>query len=79
MYPFRGYTARAVDYFLLFPQNRHMAKKRVEQRADTTFKFRCRQKDMSDFKKAAEREGFGGNVSAWLLWHLRRVSLVQKK
>ena len=51
-----------------------MGKKPARQRHDQTFKFRCRSADLAAFKKAAEIEGFGGNVSAWLLYHLRRCA-----
>jgi hypothetical protein len=44
-----------------------------EPQSDTTFKFRCLKADLKAWKAQAEREGFGGNVSAWLLWHLRRI------
>ena len=47
-------------------------KKKAKERSDRTFKFRCRDTDLEAFKRAAEVEGFGGNVSAWLLYHLRR-------
>jgi hypothetical protein len=39
---------------------------------DTTFKFRCNQADLEAFRKAAKAEGFA-NVSAWILWNLRRI------
>ena len=35
--------------------------------------FRCTDAELAEFRRCAEREGFGGNVSAWLLWHLRRI------
>ena len=37
------------------------------------FNFRCEADEIEQFREAAEREGFSGNVSAWILWHLRRI------
>jgi len=51
-----------------------MAKKKPGEGNDHSFCFRCRKKDVDAFKKAAEAEGFGTNVSAWLLFHLRRIA-----
>lgn len=50
-----------------------MAKKKQTDKNDATFKVRCRESDIQDFKAKAEDEGFGGNMSAWILWHLRRI------
>jgi len=44
-----------------------------EKRKTSVFQFRCTPEELEAFRAAAEREGFGGNVSAWLLWHLRRI------
>lgn len=49
-----------------------MAKKKAGAKNDATFKFRCRQADLDAFREAAEHEGFGGNITAWMLFHLRR-------
>lgn len=58
-----------------FSYNPDMAKKKpAGKKSDTTVRFRCRSADLAAFKQAAEREGFGGNVSAWLLYHLRRIA-----
>ena len=40
---------------------------------DAIFRFRCHQAEIDEFKQCAEQEGFGSNVSAWTLWHLRQV------
>ncbi len=50
-----------------------MAKKEEPPKNDTTFKFRCRATDLEAFRLRSEAEGFGGNIAAWLLWHLRRI------
>lgn len=50
-----------------------MAKKKQSDKNDSTFKVRCRQSDIDDFKERAEEDGFGGNMSAWILWNLRRI------
>ena len=51
-----------------------MKKKRKEiPPNDTTFKFRCREADLEEFKRCADAEGFR-TVTAWLLWHLRRIA-----
>lgn len=51
----------------------HMGKKPPEKKQKTTqFQFRCTPDELSEFRAAAEREGFDG-ISAWLLWHLRRI------
>lgn len=49
------------------------ARPRKEKKADTVVRFLCFKEESEEFRRAAEREGFGGNVSAWILWHLRRV------
>lgn len=36
------------------------------------FGIPCRADDIEEFHLAAEHEGFGSNVTAWALWHLRR-------
>ena len=55
-----------------------MAKKRQprgnRKRSDTTFKFRCWEADVKAFRIASEKEGFAGNVAAWMLFHLRRIA-----
>lgn len=49
-----------------------MAKKKAGDGNDTTFKFRCRSEDLRNFRRASEREGFGGQISIWLLYHARQ-------
>ena len=39
---------------------------------NATFKFRCREEELAEFRKAATREGFDG-LAPWILWHLRRI------
>jgi hypothetical protein len=51
-----------------------MAKKQTGTKTDFMLRVRCRKIDMEVFRAAAEAEGFGGNVSAWVLWHLRRIA-----
>ena len=51
-----------------------MKKPRPKKPADTTFKFRCHSADIEAFRIAAEAEGFNGNLTAWILWHLRRAA-----
>lgn len=46
-----------------------MKAKRV---ADATFKFRCYRADLSVFRRAAKAGGFGDNLTAWILFCLRR-------
>lgn len=36
--------------------------------------IRYREEDKDQFKKASELEGFGGNVSMWVLVHMRRIA-----
>lgn len=43
-----------------------------EPKNDRQFSFACRADDLDEFRVAAEHEGFGSNVTAWALWHLRR-------
>jgi hypothetical protein len=54
-------------------RNNIAMKKKPSDRFDARHEFRCTKKELQDFREAAEREGFGGNVSAWLLWHLRKI------
>lgn len=49
------------------------ARPRKDKKADRVVRFLCHSEEAEQFKKHAEREGFGGNVSAWILWHLRRI------
>ena len=50
-----------------------MAKSRKRKMAKSKlFNFRCHPEEIEEFHKAAQREGFD-SVSAWLLWHLRRI------
>lgn len=49
-------------------------KKKISGTADARHEFRCTREELEKFREAAFREGFGGNVSAWILWHLRRAS-----
>lgn len=49
------------------------ARPRKDKKADRVVRFLCHDDEAESFKKQAEREGFGGNVSAWILWHLRRI------
>lgn len=51
---------------------RNMAKKKPENRADATFNFRCKAEDLELFRFASEREGFGGTIATWLLYHARK-------
>ena len=51
-----------------------MRKKPKRMKATTQLNLRCKEDDKKAFQLAAEKEGFGGNVSAWILYHLRRQS-----
>lgn len=42
-------------------------------KTEAIIRFRCRQAEIDQFRKCAEQEGFGSNMSAWILWHLRNV------
>lgn len=48
-----------------------MGKKKLE-RKDARVEFRCRESELSEFRERAEEDGFGGNLSAWILWIIRR-------
>lgn len=45
-----------------------------DEKNDAAFQFRCKKRELEMFKRAAEREGFRGNISAWLLYHLCRIA-----
>ena len=51
---------------------RRMGKKPDKDRKPL-FCFRADKAELNRFREQAEAEGFGSNVSAWLLWHLRKV------
>lgn len=59
----------------LFWQYGLMAKKRPQQKGSEriTLNIRYAQKDRDLFREAAELEGFN-TVTAWLLFHLRRIA-----
>ena len=42
--------------------------------ATERIEMRCTATEKRVFREAAEREGFGKNLSAWMLWHLRRAA-----
>lgn len=54
-------------------------KKTDAERRNTTasFKVHCETEDIEAFKLASEREDFA-SMSAWMLWHLRKIARKNK-
>jgi hypothetical protein len=50
-----------------------MARPKKSQKSDTVIRFLTMKHEVVQFRKRAAAEGFGENLSAWILWHLRKV------
>jgi hypothetical protein len=49
------------------------ARPKKSQKMDTVIRFLTTTAEHRQFRQRAEAEGFGDNLSAWILWHLRKT------